>query len=226
MKSVIDFLRRLERNNNKQWFDEHKKEYKEALARFNAFTQEFIDGISTFDSTVAGLTPKDCTYRIYNDMRFHNKPPYKTHMGTYVCKGGKKSGNAGYYFHIEPTSENYLGGNMLSAGIYMPEPAVLHSIREDICYNGEEFFGTVKKTEKAGFVFDTDGKLKKVPAGFPADTPYAEYLKFKNLNVMRFVDEEFITAPGLAGRLVEIFATTGDFVRHLNRSVDYARDEN
>lgn len=226
MKKVVNFLQRLELNNNREWFNEHKQEYVEANDEFNRFAVQLIEGIASFDDSVGGLSLKDCTYRIYRDTRFsNNKLPYKTHMGVFICKGGKKSGNAGYYFHVEPTSENYIGGNMLSAGIYMPEPAVLRSIREDIAYNGEEFTAKVKKTEKAGFVLDSDEKLKRVPLGFPADSPYAEYLKFKNINVMQFVDEAFILAPDLLERVLEAFSATSDFVRHLNMAADYAREE-
>lgn len=227
MRNVLDFLRTLEVNNNREWFNAHKKEYLAVQDEFNLFASQLIEGIASFDDSVRGLTYKDCTYRIYRDTRFRaDKTPYKTHMGVYICPGGKKSGNAGYYFHIEPTQENYIGGHILSSGLYMPEPFILKSVREDIAYNGGEFSAALGKAEDKGFALDTEDSLKRVPAGYPADSPYAYYLKLKNFHAMMSVDDGFVLAPGLTGRLVDLYRATYDLVRHLNRAVQYAREEN
>ncbi|HPV88528.1 MAG TPA: DUF2461 family protein, partial [Bacteroidales bacterium] len=79
MKRVIEFLAALSRNNNKPWFDAHKELYLEALQDFHDFTAQLIEGIATFDKDVSSLTVKDCTFRIYRDLRFSpDKSPYKT----------------------------------------------------------------------------------------------------------------------------------------------------
>ena len=101
MKRVLEYLRNLAANNNKVWFDAHKDEYLLAKKVFEDFTEQLIAKVEAFDPTVKGLTVKDCTYRIYRDVRFSkDKSPYKTHMGCYICRGGKKSGYSGYYFHV------------------------------------------------------------------------------------------------------------------------------
>lgn len=122
MKQVIEFLTDLSLNNNKEWFQAHKGEYQQAQSTFNQFTLKLIDAISAFDEQVAEsrLTLKDCTYRIYKDMRFSKeKVPYKTHFGAYINRGGKKSPYAGYYFHLEAPvlSQNVLGVNPMAEGI-------------------------------------------------------------------------------------------------------------
>ena len=225
MKSVIDFLVGLRSDNSKEWFDAHKAEYKAAKAEFEDFTAQLIDGIAGFDPSVRGLAVKDCTYRIYRDIRFSNdKTPYKTHMGAYICRGGKKSGNAGYYFHVEPAGDGgMIGGHLLTAGLYMPEPEVLRSVREDICYNGAEFEANVRKAE--GFRMATDNALKRVPLGFPADSPYAEWLKLKDVYIEMGVDDSFMTSPALIDRTVKAFSLTVDFIHQLNRAADYAREQ-
>jgi uncharacterized protein (TIGR02453 family) len=226
MKNVIDFLTRLRANNNKEWFEAHKAEYKAVKSEFEEFAVRLIDGIAGFDSSVRGLTVRDCTYRIYRDVRFsHDKTPYKTHNGIYVCPGGKKSGNAGYYFHVEPAGEGEAGGlcgHLLTAGLYMPEPDVLRSVREEICYNGEQFEANIRKAK--GFRMGTENALKRVPTGFPADTHYAEWLKLKDVYLERGVDDNFMTSPDLLAHTVEAFSHTADFVRQLNRAADYARE--
>ena len=78
-----------------------------------------------FDPLTRGLTLKDCTYRFYRDTRFSpDKSPYKRHFGLFICPNGKKSGLAGYYFHVEGENAEYLGHNGLYPGMYMCEPFI------------------------------------------------------------------------------------------------------
>lgn len=111
MKEILDFLAELSQNNNREWFNANKEKYLQVREKFEAFAQQLIEKISSWDEDVAAsqLQVKDCTYRIYRDTRFSkDKVPYKTHMGIFICKGGKKSPNAGYYLHLEPPA-NYVG---------------------------------------------------------------------------------------------------------------------
>lgn len=224
MKDIRDFLIRLRKNNNRDWFAAHKAEYKEAEARFMDFTEKLIEGISSFDPSVKRLTVKDCTYRIYRDTRFStDKTPYKTHMGAYICKGGKKSGNSGYYFHIEPSDEDSPSMNLMSSGLYMPEKNFLKSVREDILYNGDTFLAAVKKAK--GFRLCMENTLRRVPAGFPAESPYADYLKLKDLYLERTFDDAFLFDSRLLENTVAAFKTTLDFTNFINRAVEFAREE-
>ena len=61
MKQVIAFLRELHDNNNREWFDAHRAEWKRVKTRFAGFTEQLIDGISAFDPSVRGLRVQDCT---------------------------------------------------------------------------------------------------------------------------------------------------------------------
>lgn len=85
MKETLRFLQDLSLNNNKEWFDANKDRYLAAKSTLDALAVELIDGIRSFDGTIGPLSPKDCTYRIYRDLRFSkDKTPYKTHMGLYI----------------------------------------------------------------------------------------------------------------------------------------------
>ena len=91
MKQIISFLRNLQTNNNREWFMEHKDEYRSAQARFNEIVDQIIYGICQFDPSLTGISHKDCIYRIYRDVRFSkDKSPYKTHFGAFMCPQGKK----------------------------------------------------------------------------------------------------------------------------------------
>ena len=226
MKEIISYLRRLQANNNREWFQAHKEEYLKHQARFHELVDEVIKEITVFDADVAGLTAKDCTYRIYRDVRFSSdKSPYKCHFGAFIAKGGKKAGNAGYYFHISTGGgEEYPYCHMLAAGDYCYKPEVMKILREDIV-NGEGDFDAVVKQADASFTLDNDGALKRNPKGFPADAPYSEYIRLKYFCLTAIPDDEFWEGEDLAKRIASKFATTKPFLNYINRAIAFEREE-
>ncbi|MDR2836613.1 MAG: DUF2461 domain-containing protein [Bacteroidales bacterium] len=225
MKQVLNFLSDLYDNNNKLWFDAHKKEYQQANEKCNVIAEELIHGISKFDSSISGISIKDCTYRIYRDVRFSpDKTPYKTHIGIYVCRGGKKSNFAGYYFHIQPKGNNFLEGNLLSAGLYLAEPKIIKSVREEIDYNGEIFLENIKKAD--GFQFETYNKLKKMPKGFDENSKFAEYIKQKDFLLGKAISNNYLLQPNLAEKVVKEFKKTYNFISQLNKAVEFVLEDN
>ena len=228
MNKVIEFLRMLRENNNKEWFAAHKGEYLAILAKIEDFASAVITGIGEFDKSVRGLTVKDCTYRIYRDIRFSpDKRPYKTNIGIFICPGGKKSGYAGYYIHIEP-SYTYdgitCGGHFLFAGLHMPAPDILHTVREEICFNGEEFEENIRHAK--GFTLSRTEMLKRVPTGFPADSLFAEYLKLKtDIGIEMAIDDQTLMSRDFANTVITRFASAYPFVSQLNKAVTFALEE-
>ncbi|MDE6045757.1 MAG: DUF2461 domain-containing protein [Alistipes sp.] len=224
MEEILDFLARLDANNEREWFDAHRKEWAHVKGLVARLTEELIEGISTFDASVRGLRVQDCTYRIARDTRFSNdKSPYKNWIGIFVAPHGKKSGYAGYYLHLAPKGDRLVGEHMLISGIYCPEPTLLRSVREEILDNGAEMVKAIAAAK--GFRLNEENKLKRVPTGFPADSEYAELLKHKDWCIERPVDEKFLLAPDLAGRVVAEFRKTHPFIELLNRAVQYAYEE-
>lgn len=220
MKRVISFLSELVNNNNKPWFDAHKSDYQEARSVFNSFVGKLLAGLGEFDDSVRNLEVKDCVYRIYRDIRFSkDKTPYKTRMSAFIAPEGKKSGKAGYYFHIEPEGGGYLGGNMICSGSYMPETRFVKSIREEIFLNGDEFESSVKAA--SGFYLDFDRALKRVPPGFPPDHKYAEYLKLRNFILCKEVGDEYILDNRLLENVLNDFKKTYRFIFLVNRAIEF-----
>lgn len=211
MKEIIDFLSELGENNNREWFNTNKDRYKKVQSQFNIFTQELIERIAQFDPPIGGLSIADCTYRIYRDTRFsHNKIPYKTHIGAYICQGGKKSGYAGYYFHLEP------GRSLLATGLHCPEPNVVKSVREEIFTDGAGFAAAASCE---GWSLDESSKLKRPPRGYAADNAYVEYLKLKEFDLIKPIDD---TRADLLDHITAEFSSCKPFNDILNRAVGYA----
>lgn len=224
MEEVLDFLRRLSDNNDREWFDAHRAEWTHVKGLWADFTAKLIEGVASFDPSVRGLRPQDCTYRIARDTRFSaDKRPYKSWLGTFIAPHGKKSGYAGYYFHVEPVGDGLLGNHLLAAGAVCIEPAVLRSIREEVLDHGDELTESIRRAR--GFRLDTTNRLKRVPTGFPAESEHADLLKQKDYCLEKRVSEEFVLSDGLPERLVEEFRHTKPFLDQLNRAIRYACEE-
>ena len=226
MRKVLTFLRNLHDNNNREWFLAHKAEYLEAKRIFEGFALELLDEIRSFDSSIGNLGLNDITYRIYRDVRFSkNKAPYKCHMGVYICPGGKKFGYSGYYFQISASDEGgWESGHMMAAGNYFTEPKVLRVLREDILYGDGNFREAVSKADPK-FKLDFSDSLKKVPNGFPKDTPDSDFFRLKSFCLVNAPTESFVTSKDLAKRVAAMFRTTMPFIRYVNRAIEYVREE-
>ena len=223
MKEIIDYLRRLQAHNERTWFVDHKEEYVRCQGVFNGFVEQLIAEIAKFDKSVAGNTASTCTYRIYRDVRFsQDKSPYKTHLGAFICPGGKKSGFAGYYFHMGVGGEGYPNAHMLATGNYCFEPQVVKLLREDIV-NGEGDFDRVVKTASA-FSLDDDNALTRNPKGYATDAPYGEYLRLRTYCLNKYVDNDFMLDDHLLEHTAELFRTTQPFLEYINRAIAYARE--
>lgn len=215
---ILDFLRNLRENNNREWFTEHKAEYQRLKEEYEESVERLIARIALWDEEVKGLKAKDCTYRIYRDVRFSaDKSPYKTYFGAYVCGfRGRKSGRCGYYLHIEPDS------CLFGGGCYCPEPALLKRLRQDVYENIEEFTSIIREPEFAEEFpeLDATGKLKKVPAPFPTDFPEADLLKYKNYAVESVKPDEWFIEGDLLEKADHVFRKMYKFNRFLNYTID------
>jgi uncharacterized protein (TIGR02453 family) len=194
-QSTLDFLSDLKRHNEREWFLKSRKRYDDAKADFESFVQALINGIAEFDPIFKGLEVKSCTYRINRDIRFSNdKSIYKTHLGAFIVRGGKKNGDrySGYYMHVEP------GGNsMIAGGAYMPPMPWLSAIREKIDEHGEKLVKIIDNKEFKKYFGSLEGeKLKSSPKGYPRDHPHIELLKLKSFLVTRMISDRDVLSRG------------------------------
>lgn len=212
MEHVLPFLKKLKKNNNKEWFDKHKDEYLEAKAEVEKLVGDVLS--YKFDDSLGALNPKKCIFRIYRDTRFSkDKTPYKQNMGASMAADGKKLGRAGYYIHIEP------GNCFLGGGIYMPEPEVLKKIRQEIDYNGKELKKIISAKPFKKY-FDgmwMEESLQRVPKDYSADHEMAEYLKLKHFIVTHEFDDALVNEKNFAKHCASAFKETKVFNDFLNR---------
>jgi uncharacterized protein (TIGR02453 family) len=215
IQNCLNFLQQLTENNTREWFAANKKQYDSAKADFEKITARFIKEIGEFDPDIRSLTPRDCIFRIFRDVRFSkDKAPYKTNFGASFNKSGKKIHNAGYYIHLDPS------GCFLGGGIYMPEPDMLKNIRQEIYYNYEEFEKIVSEKDFVKYYKGIDGsRLSLPPKGYPKDFKGVETLKFKDYTALhsfdpaKFEEEKFFQH---SSKVLQALKPLNDF---LNRAV-------
>jgi uncharacterized protein (TIGR02453 family) len=217
MKQVYEFLKELELNNNRVWFNDNKSRYLEAKAIYETFVAEVIEGLGKIDPEIINVQVKQSVFQIYKDTRFsHDKSPYKTHMGAFISKGGKQSARGGYYVHVQP------GRSLLSGGLWCPDKEILKVLRQDVFDNAEEFKAILNNPGFSKyFSLDNDpDKLKKVPAPFPKDSPDAEYVKYKRYTATSIVEDDFFTGPDVAFKTIDRLKLLMPLNSFLNYAVD------
>lgn len=217
--STIKFLKDLKKNNNKEWFDAHRKAYEAAKEDFASLVNILIEKHGAKDQEVASLNVKDCVFRINRDVRFSkNKAPYKTNMGGSINRGGKKSIFAGYYFHLEP-GESFVGG-----GLWMPESENLKKVRQEIDYSFDEFKSIVsnkKFRNTYGDLYTEEGvKLSRPPKGYDDTNPAIEFIKLKSFLAMQPISDADLTDKNLVKKITTAFEVLQPMIAFINRSLE------
>lgn len=225
------FLANIALHNNREWFQEHKKEYEACRDSFQTDITQLIGRLATLDPDVAHLTAKDCCYRFYRDVRFSaDKSPYKRHLGAYICSAGRKSLRGGYYVHVQP------GHSLLAFGCYWLPNNILTSCRNELLVNSDAW---LKAVENGRFVktfgYANEGHwededitergfglnaLKTMPKGFPKDSEQAQYLRMKDYCCWRTVPDDFFAQPGWMDQMLEMAEVAKPMMDMINSVVD------
>ena len=215
-KETLSFLKRLKRNNRREWFIARRDEYEETVRRPMI---AIIDRLAVDMRRIAPellVTPKHSIYRIYRDVRFsENKKPYKTHVAaSFRPRHLPKGEGAGMYFHVSPE------GLWVGGGMWKPETPQLHAVRENIAANTRQFRSIV---EAPSFRKALDGglegeKLQRIPRGFPKEHEAADYLRHKQFLAGKEFPAHFATSPKFYDSLLDVFHKIGPFIRFLNQS--------
>ena len=136
-KDVFSFLKKLQKNNNREWFHEHKAAFKDIELGVKQFYAQLNEQLNTVDSIDAFKI-----FRIYRDVRFSkNKLPYKTHFGGSFHRT-KPELRGGYYLHIAPQNESFI-----ATGFWDPSKEDLFRIRKEFEIDSEELRELMSQTE-------------------------------------------------------------------------------
>ncbi|MEG1556648.1 MAG: DUF2461 family protein, partial [Bacteroidales bacterium] len=117
----------------------------------------------------------------------------------------------------------YIGGNMLAAGLYAPQPTVLKSVREEIYTNGVQFVKALHQAD--GFALDGNSSLSRVPVGYSKESEYAEYLKLKDFSIMHPLPDSILYGDHLVDYVTTTFRKAKEYNDTLNRAVEHALND-
>lgn len=215
MKKILQFLEDLSENNNRDWFNEHRDRYEENKDKMLFITEVLITEIRKFDPEIPMLSPKDCLFRIFRDVRFSkDKRPYKTNFGSFISKGGRKGDWPGYYFHIDPA------GSFIGGGVYMPQAETLRAIRNYIADNASEFIEITQDEEFRKIYPEMyDHKLKTAPKGFPKDHEFIDLLKYKSYVFSTTLDKKILLGDSFIDYIVHSYRELHRVNDFLNRAI-------
>ena len=198
-KEMMTFFNALTKNNDKAWFDAHKKEYETHVKRPSE------DFVVAMGEKLKQLSPRimaiprvnQSLFRVNRDTRFSNdKSPYKTNLGIWFWEGNRKRMEcSGFYFHLGD------GELMLGTGLYMFGKEALTRYREAVIDKklGPQLKNTVAELSKKGY--SLHGRhYKRVPQGFDASHELAEFLLYNGLAAMT---EEKIPEKIYSGTIVD-----------------------
>lgn len=203
-KQVLDFLKNLAKNNNREWFGENKATFEkaknDALLDFNLIHEELRQ--TDF------LEPMKM-YRIYRDIRFSgDKTPYKTHFSMYIGRQ-KPDYRGGYYLHIEP------GNSFIGIGFFNPEKEDLLRIRKEIELDNELEDILNTKDIKTTFGSLTGDEVKTAPKGFDKNHERIHLIKKKQFLLIHKLKDEEVLSQDFSKKAVAVFKKSRSFVDYM-----------
>jgi uncharacterized protein (TIGR02453 family) len=214
------FFKALAKNNNREWFNEHKPDYQqqvvepmcafiEAMApRLHKISPHFIANPRAHNGSM---------FRIYRDVRFSkDKSPYKQHAACqFRHELGKNAHTVGFYVHMS-VEECVFGG-----GIWMPPNEELLKIRDTIVDNPNAWrdIKTSRTVKKYFGGIGGDG-LVRPPRGFDAEHEHIEDLKRKSFFLMRRESPEIILDETFVGEVEKTFKAAMPLMKYIG----YAQD--
>jgi len=182
-KPVLDFLRELTVNNNREWFAENKKTYQANDVLAKSFFNEVQEGLRKIDSI-----EKMQVFRIYRDIRFSkDKTPYKNYFSAWFTRT-KPALRGSYYLHIEP------GNSFVEGGFWEPNSEDLLRIRKEFEMDDSEIRAIAADSVFKKYFGELQGEgVKTSPKGFDKGHPAIDLIKKKQLLLIRkFTDKEVL----------------------------------
>ncbi|MES2592684.1 MAG: DUF2461 domain-containing protein [Bacteroidota bacterium] len=210
LSSNLEFLKQVKKNNDREWFAEHKDRYLLELSQLEAFADALLSEMNKHD-VIETPSGKKSLYRIYRDTRFSkDKTPYKTHWAGGFTRATKVR-RGGYYFHIEP------GNTFAAGGFWAPDPKDLKRIRDEFAYDAAPL-RKILKSKSFSNTFDKLGgeQVKTTPKGFDADNEAIDLIRYKQfLLVHKFTDKE-VLADDFLKQVNETFKKMRPFLDYMS----------
>ena len=198
-KETFDFLKDLNNNNNREWFQENKPRYEKAHANAVDFAEALMERMNEHDNLIP-RTGKKTLFRIYRDVRFSkNKAPYKTSFGGRFTRATDLL-RGGYYFHIEP------GNCYVAGGFWAPNAQDLKRIRKEFEADDTEIREIIASDEFQKYFGELQGDgVKTAPKGFDKTHPAIDLIRKKQFIVTHKFSEKDSRSEDFIDKMNEAF---------------------
>src|SRR5262245_46513142 len=224
---ALRFLRRLRRNNRKDWFERNRAVYETAVRDpMRALVEEMDVRLARIAPELTG-DPRRSVFRIHRDVRFsRDKSPYKTNAACqfFHMDAGRGAGRdadgaaAGLYFQLAD------GECFAAGGLWMPARPALARVREAIDQDPEALDELVRAPafRRRFRELTPEAVLTRMPRGYAESHPAASWLRFQSFTASRDMPEREVLSPRLPDILARDFAALVPLVRWLNQAIGYS----
>ena len=206
-KEALQFFKKLAKNNDRDWFNEHKPEFKAIEAKVKNAYNFLGELMNTHDQI-----DKVKMFRIYRDVRFSkNKQPYKTHLGgSYHRKKPELRG--GYYLHIQPNDESFI-----ATGFWDPNKEDLFRIRKEFEMDDAEIRDIINnKTFKETWGEFVGDELKTAPKGFDKEHHAIDLIRKKQFIFTKKYSDKDVLADDFLTDVNEAFKNVRPFFDYMS----------
>ncbi|NCP53011.1 MAG: DUF2461 domain-containing protein [Flavobacteriales bacterium] len=206
-EDAFKFLNSLEKNNNREWFNDHKKEFKAIETDIKKIYQAVFENLKKHDDI-----DKLKMFRIYRDVRFSkNKLPYKTHFGGSFHRT-KPHLRGGYYLHIQPNNESFI-----ATGFWEPNKEDLLRMRKEFEMDDQEMRDILNNKSFKQVWGDLVGdELITAPKGFDKDHKAIDLIRKKQyIFIKKFTDKEVLDSNFIAS-VDEAFKTVRPYFNYMS----------
>jgi uncharacterized protein (TIGR02453 family) len=205
-RNTISFLKKLKLNNNRDWFNDNKEEFKDIQSGVKTFAQDVNDSLSVSDNI-----EKFKIFRIYRDLRFSkDKTPYKKNIGMAFHRA-KPELRGGYYLEISADE------SFIAVGFWNPNKEDLLRIRKEIEIDGQEFKRIINQKLIKDIWGDIKGEeVKTSPKGFKSEHEYIDLIKKKQFIFIKNLKEEEILDKSFQKKLVSYFVSIRPFFDYMS----------
>lgn len=196
-KELFAFLNDLNKNNDRDWFNERKKIFKAHESEAKNFFQQVQDQLQGSDQIEGHKV-----MRIYRDVRFSkDKTPYKPRFaGSFRRATAELRG--GYYLNIEPGGKSMAGG-----GFYGPGTDDLKRIREEFAMDDSEIREILNDSTFKSLFGELQGQeLKTAPRGFDPESPAIDLIRKKQFYVVRHFSDKEVQQDNFIEKVMETYA--------------------
>lgn len=212
----FQFLTALAAHNHKDWLDQNRPWYQEVRQGLIDFAGQLHEAMATV-AAMPMIEARRCVGRINNNRRFHpDKPPYKTHFGLMLKRG---PGRLDFYLHLEP------GASFVGAGLYHPAREPLLAFRQKVDREGARLTQISQAPALLKHYGAISGEsLKRSPRDYPADHPYLDFLKLKDIVLTRAIPQSELFKESFLLRFRDYFAAALPLLEFLDEALDSVAD--